>query len=77
MTILEARMVDATHFELSEPIDLPPGRRLFVSVVDIDEQTEERSQWLRASEESLAAAYSDSEPDYPLNLIKESGSRWS
>lgn len=71
MTILEARMVDATHLELSEPIDLPPGHKLVVSVVEADVQTEERRQWLAASEETLRAAYSDSEPEYSLDLVRE------
>ena len=46
MTVLEARMVDATHLELTEPVDLPRGSRLVVSVVEADEETEERRQWL-------------------------------
>ena len=71
MTVLEARMVDATHLELSEPIDLPPGRRLVVSGLEADEQVEERQGWLAASEESFLAAYSDSEPEYSLDLVKE------
>ena len=71
MTVLEARMVDATHLELSEPVDLPPGRKLVVSMVEVDEEIDERRQWLMASEAVLQTAYSDSEPDYPLNLLKE------
>ncbi|MCP3964055.1 MAG: hypothetical protein GY719_40000 [bacterium] len=71
MTVLEARMVDATHLELAEPIDLPPGRRLVVSVLEVDEQAEERQAWQAASSESLQAAYSDSEPEYSLDLVKE------
>lgn len=72
MTILEARMVDATHLELSEPVDLPPGRKLVVSVVEVgDEVDEDRRPWLAASESTLQAAYSDSEPDYSLDLLKD------
>lgn len=71
MTILEARMIDATHLELSEPVDLPPGRKLVVSVVEVGEEYDERSQWLAASESTLRAAYSDSEPDYSLELLKD------
>ncbi len=71
MTVLEARMVDATHLELAEPVDLPPGRKLVVSVVEAAEEPEERRQWLAASEAALEAAYSDSEPDYSLDLLKE------
>ncbi len=71
MTILEARMIDATHLELSEPVDSPAGRKLVVSVVEADESFEERRQGLAASEAGLQGAYSDSEPDYSVDLIKE------
>ena len=71
MTVLEARMVDSTHLELLEPVDLPPGRRLVVSVVEADEDFDERRQWLTASELSLQDAYSDSDPDYSLDQVKE------
>ncbi len=71
MTILEARMVDPTHLELAEPVDLPAGRRLVVSVVEVDDGPCERRQWLGASEATLQTAYCDSEPDYPLDLLKE------
>ncbi len=62
MTVLEARMVDATHLELAEPVDLPPGRKLVISVVEVAEEPDERRHWLAASEATLQAAYSDSEP---------------
>ena len=71
MTVLEARIVDATHLELTDPVDLPVGSKLIVSVVEIDDEIEARRQWLSASERTLSAAYGDSEPDYPLSLIKE------
>ena len=71
MTVLEARMIDATHLELSEPVDLPTGQKLVVSVVEANESFDERSQWLAASEAALQGAYSDSEPDYSLDQIKE------
>jgi hypothetical protein len=31
----------------------------------------EREDWLRLSQQRLADAYGDDEPDYPLSLIKE------
>ncbi len=71
MTDLEARMVDPTHLELSEPVDLPRGSKLVVSVVEADDGAEDRQQWLAASAVTLQAAYSDSEPDYSLDLLKE------
>ncbi len=71
MTVLEARMIDATHLELSEPVDLPAGRKLVVSVVEADENLDERGPWLAASEAGLQDAYSNSEPDYSLDQVKE------
>ncbi len=71
MTFVEARIVDATHLELSEPVDLPAGSKLVLSVVEVDEEIDERRQWLAASDRALGAAYGDSEPDYSLDLIKE------
>ncbi len=71
MPVLEARMVDSTHLELAEPVDLPPGRKLVVSIVDTEQDDEERHQWLAVSEAGLQDAYSATEPDYLLNQIKE------
>ena len=71
MTILEARIVDATHLELSKPVDLPTGSKLVISVVELDTEIDQRSQWLAASERALGDAYGDADPDYSLDLIKE------
>jgi len=71
MTVLEARMVDSTHLELAEPVGLPAGRKLIISVVEADQTPEERQQWLAASEATLRSAYSESEPDYSLDLLKQ------
>lgn len=71
MTVLEARMIDATHLELSEPVDLPAGRKLVVSVVEAGESFDERRQWLAASEASLEGAYGETEPDYSMDQVKE------
>lgn len=69
--VLQARVVDATHLELTEPIDLPQGQSILVAVTEVTEEPEERRQWLAASETTLQAAYGDSEPDYSLDLLKE------
>ncbi len=76
MTILEARMIDETHLELAEPVDLPAGRKLVVSIVDTEEDDDERQQWLAASEAGLQDAYSDSEPEYSLDQIREPNSEY-
>ncbi len=71
MTLLQARLIDSTHLELAEPVDLPAGRKLLVSVVETDDEHDEHQQWLASSEATLRTAYSDAEPDYSLDLIKE------
>ncbi len=60
-------MIDATHLELAEPVDLPAGRKPVLSLVDAEQDYDERQQWLAASEGGLQEAYSDSEPEYFLD----------
>jgi hypothetical protein len=71
MVLLEARVVDATHLELSRPIGTRRGRKVFVSVAESGERDLERQEWLAASAERLGAAYSDSEPDYTPSMLRE------
>ena len=61
---------DGKHILLDEPFELDPNMELIVTVrhKSLDE---EREDWARLSLESLARAYGDDEPDYPLELIKE------
>ncbi len=56
------------HFDgkqvcLDEPADLAPDTLLLVTVLPNDSATE-RAAWLAGSQESLARAYSNDEPDY-------------
>ncbi len=67
MAVVEAKVVDETHLELAEPIGLPAGRNVVLSVAEADE----RAQWLAASEDSLRAAYGQDEPEYSLDMLKE------
>jgi hypothetical protein len=61
---------DGRQILLDEPFELEPNTELIVTVLPkaVDE---EREDWARLSLESLAHAYGDNEPDYPLDLIKE------
>ncbi len=70
MDTLEARVVDSTHLELSEPIDTPSGSRIVVSLADRKE-LEDRELWLAASSQGLESAYGDDEPEYTLDMIRE------
>ena len=61
------------RIELLEPINLPEGTQLVVTLnssADIHQDSEE-SEWYALSLNGLNRAYSDDEPDYDLSQIKE------
>jgi hypothetical protein len=61
---------DGKHILLDEPLELEPNTELIVTI-RYKSLYEEREDWERLSLDSLARAYSDNEPDYSLDLIKE------
>jgi hypothetical protein len=61
---------DGSQILLDEPFELEPDAELIVTVLPKSSDAE-RDDWARLSLESLARAYSDAEPDYSLDLIKE------
>ena len=61
---------DGKQILLDEPVDLEPDTQLMVTVLPKSANGED-SDWTRLSLESLARAYGDDEPEYPLDLIKE------
>ena len=71
MIVVEARVMDPTHLELTQPIDTPPGGKVVVSVLDPAQGDGERDGWLSLSLGALASAYGDSEPEYTVGMIKE------
>ena len=60
---------DGEQIRLDEPFRLEPDTPLTVTVLSTDEGAD--SEWSLLSAEGLAAAYGDSEPEYPLNLIRD------
>jgi hypothetical protein len=72
MVLVEAKVLDSTHLELSKPIAARQGLTVFVSVVESAERDVEQQEWLAASASSLQAAYGESEPDYPASMVRES-----
>ena len=62
---------DGQQIRLDEPFPLKPNTRLLVTVVPDETAEAERQAWLAASQESLARAYSDAEPDYSDAVIRE------
>jgi hypothetical protein len=71
MVMVEARVVDATHLELTRPIDTPPGGRVVVSLLDPAHEDKDRDSWLALSLGTLAFSYGDTEPEYTAGMIKE------
>ena len=71
MVLVEAKVVDATHLELSRPIATRRGRTVFVSVAESGEKDLERQEWLAVSGDGIRAAYGDSEPDYTPSMVRE------
>ncbi len=72
MVLIEAKVVDSTHLELSKPIEARKGLTVLVSVAEARDRDAERQQWLAASAESLHTAYGESEPEYFASMVKES-----
>ena len=71
MVLVLAKVVDATHLELSEPIAGPPGRKVLVSVAESSDEDADREQWLALSVEGLRSAYGDAEPEYSPAMVRE------
>lgn len=46
MIVVEARVMDATHLELTRPIDTPPGGKVFVSLLDSAQGDRDRDDWI-------------------------------
>ncbi|MBK9155159.1 MAG: hypothetical protein IPM25_13230 [Chloracidobacterium sp.] len=60
---------DGKHILLNEPYDLEPNAKLIVSVIQMDDDSEDESAGFALA--NLERAYGDEEPEYPLDLIKE------
>jgi len=71
MVLVQAKVVDATHLELSNPIAGPLGRKVLVSVAESSDADADREQWIRLSTEGLRSAYGDSEPEYSTTMVRE------
>lgn len=70
MQRVEAQVIDANHLKLLQPIQMPPSSNVVVTIQSVEETANEEQLWFQLSEEGLAAAYDNDEPDYPTELIK-------
>lgn len=61
---------DGKQILLDDPFDLEPNAELIITVLP-QPNDEERQGWSQLSMTNLARAYSDDEPEYSLDSIKE------
>ncbi len=60
---------DGSQIQLDDPFEMQPNTKVLITLIPpIDA---EKMAWLNFSTQGLAAAYSNDEPEYSLNLIKE------
>jgi hypothetical protein len=64
---------DGKHICLDEPYELRPDAKLLVMVLG-DPADTEREEWYALSQQSLARAYGEDEPDYSDLLDKKPAS---
>ena len=62
--IIKAKILDATHLELSQPVLDNPGGDIVIAVPDKDE---EERDWFHLSKERFLAAYDDVDKIYDDN----------
>ena len=60
---------DGSKIQLDEPYALQPDTKLLVTVIRSD--AAEDAAWTKVSRQGLAAAYSQAEPQYLLNMVRE------
>ena len=62
---------DGKQILLDEPFELEPNDKLLVTVMNKEFDAHEREDWIAIAEGALNRAYSNDEPEYTLNMIKE------
>jgi hypothetical protein len=50
---------------------MPPRSKVVITILSSEESANEDQLWFQLSQEGLAAAYDNDEPDYPIELIKD------
>ena len=73
---IEAQVVDARHLELREPIRLRPGSQVVITILEAADSAESQ-EWHQLAAHGLADAYSVSEPDYPVTMIKSPNAEYT
>ena len=71
MQMIEAQVIDANHLKLLSPLQMPPSSKIMITIIPSEETLSEEQSWLQLSQQGLAMAYGEDEPDYPVHLIKQ------
>ena len=62
MRVISAKILDATHLELSQPLDASPGEVIEISLPS--ETDDEMAVWRDAAKQHLLDAYADEDSVY-------------
>lgn len=62
MRSISARILDATHLELSQPLEAAPGDVIQITLASAD--NDEMAPWRDAAKERLLSAYADEDAIY-------------
>ncbi len=60
---------DGSQIQIDDPFEMQPNTKVLITIVPTDDA--ERIAWHNFSTQGLATAYSNDEPEYGINLIKE------
>jgi hypothetical protein len=65
---IEAKVIDSQHLMLVEPLSIPPGSTVLVTI-ELSSSIAEDQEWYAFSLGNLAAGYGDDEPVYNLSQV--------
>ncbi|MCJ7724128.1 MAG: hypothetical protein MUP03_08345 [Anaerolineales bacterium] len=66
---IKAQVIDSRHLMLKEPIQIPPGSQVIVTIEPVEAIAEDQASYT-LSMQGLQAAYGENEPEYSLDMIK-------
>lgn len=66
---IKAQVIDSRHLMLKEPIQIPPGSQVIVTIEPAEAIAEDQVSYT-LSMQGLQAAYGENEPEYSLDMIK-------
>jgi len=76
-TITLSAHFDGSEIRLDVPFAMKPNTRLIITVLPETLSDQEQTSWHGLSIEGLSRAYSDNEPDYGNELVKEMNTEYA